>query len=121
MTNSEKARKLYADLNTSAKESLLMPQTLFVNGRIPKYLPYSLGILVRQYAKHNFEDDWVPVTRETFHISKRDREGWKDLQRIIDLLEENKVTETKEVGTDKYIRIVEDELFALRSYQKLGL
>ncbi|MED4953334.1 hypothetical protein ABEO75_18605 [Paenibacillus macerans] len=121
MTNSDKARKLYADMNTSIKESLLMPHKIFVNGRVPKYLQYALGILVRQYAEHNFEDDWVPVTRETFSISRREREGWKDLQRIIDLLEENKVIETNEVGTDKYIRIVEDELFDLSSYQKLGL
>ncbi|MFD1176656.1 hypothetical protein ACFQ3W_10130 [Paenibacillus puldeungensis] len=115
MKNSEKARKLYAHMNASIKESLLIPNKIFVNGRVPKYLPYALGILVRQYAEHNFEDDWVPVTLETFNISKRDREGWKDLQRIIDLLEKNKVIETKEVGAVSYIRIVEDVVVTNRS------
>lgn len=116
MTNSEKARELYANINKNIEESLLMPHKLFVNGRVPKYLPYALGILVSQYAKHTFEDDWVPVTREMFNISKKDREGLKDLQRIIELLEKNKVIETKEVGTDQYVRIVEDELFDPSSY-----
>lgn len=117
MENSEKARKLYTHMNTNIAGSLLIPNKIFVNDRVPKYLPYALGILVHQYAEHHFEDDWIPVTLETFHISKRDREGWKDLQRIIDLLVKNKVIETKEVGSVTYIRIVEDELFVFSSYE----
>jgi hypothetical protein len=117
LNNSEKARKLYADIKVNMNVNLLMPSTVFVNGRVPKYLPYALGVLVGEYAKHDFEDDWVPVTRKRFTISDRDSHGWKDLQRIIDLLQQNKVIETKEVGTEKYIRIVEDELFNPNSYE----
>ena len=119
MSNSEKARKLYAETNTNRKETLLTPRKIWVNGRVPKYLPYTLGILISQYAEHDFEEDWIPVRRETFRISPKDREAWKDLQRIIDLLEKNKVIETKESGTERYIRIVEDELFDPGSYQEL--
>lgn len=111
MSNSDKARQLYADRNALSNESLLIPNRIFVNGRVPKYLPFTLGILIRQYAEHDYENDWIPVTSDMFTINKKDREGWKDLLRIIDLLEKNRVVETKEDGPDKYVRIVEDELF----------
>ncbi|WP_438446005.1 hypothetical protein [Gorillibacterium sp. sgz5001074] len=116
MTNSEKARKLYAELSTDIKESLLIPTVILENGRVPKYVPYAVGILVRQYAERHYEDDWIPVTPDLFRINSKDREGRKDLQRILDLLERNQVIETLKTGTDTYVRIVEDEVFEPSSY-----
>lgn len=119
MENSVKAKELYAACgNTDPNENTLLP---FYYEPIKEkliYYPMVLGLMINHYATQDFEDDWIPMNRESFFIGKDDKEGWTQYKSVVYKLEKKGFIESKFESNQNYIRLTHDELYNPEIYKR---
>ena len=121
MKNSEKAKQLYVECdNCNPNESTLMPWNYQGIQDKDIYYPMVFGMMINKYALEEFEDDWIPLERETFYIQKSDKEGWTATKSVIYRMEKKGYVETTLKDNKNYIRLTCDDLFNADIY-KIGM
>ncbi len=72
INNSALAKQLYKNCNNcDPKESMLMPyKVLTVEQGYTIYSSAIVGIMINHYANNDFKNDWIPFTKENFHMKE---------------------------------------------------
>lgn len=115
--NTEKAKKLYETCEVNPEQSTLFPSKYFDSQRGGFFYAMVVGSLVSHYSRNNFEDDWIPLNKKTFHIGKQDKEGWTDVKNIIHKLTKKNLVETTMKDSQNYIRLSTDAFYDPEVYR----
>lgn len=116
--NKEKAKKLYESCEVNPEENTLLPVKYFDSQTGGIFHAMVLGNLINRYSQETYEDDWIPLTKETFHIGKQDDDGWKSIKNSIYKLEKKKFVETTMNENQNYIRISTDTFYDAEMYRR---
>ncbi|PEU82126.1 hypothetical protein CN386_07920 [Bacillus cereus] len=116
MSNHEKAKQLYEACSTDPQVSTLMPSKAF-NTRGSIYHALVVGMLINQYATNEFDNDYIPVTKDTFFINSWDKEGWKNIKWSLYKLQKKNLIEILDTGLEKSVRIITDKFYNPEVYK----
>lgn len=115
--NTEKAKKLYEACEVNPQENTLFPAKYFEDRKGGFFHAMVVGSLVSHYTQSDFEDDWIPLNRKTFHIGKQDNQGWTDVKNVIQKLTKKNLVETTLKDSQNYIRLSTDAFYDPEVYR----
>lgn len=69
------------------------------------------------YASKEFENDFVPISKENLFIKSDDKEGWTNMKRAIYKLQKKNLIEVIEIENKKYARILVDDFYDPELYK----
>lgn len=116
--NTEKAKKLYETCETNPELHTLFPMKYFGVQKDGVFYSMVVGNLINHYSMGNYEDDWIPLSKKTFHIHAQDEEGWTLNKNIVHKLQKKELVETMMKDNQNYIRISTDIFYDDAMYKR---